>query len=110
MGMTYEQFWDAPPYLAIAYRKAYRIRREIENENSWLSGLYVYDAFAVCLANAFTKRGAKKQQYMERPIDIFPLNEQERKRREREEFKKMDEALQAMRRQQQRDKKKKQGG
>lgn len=110
MGMTYEQFWDAPPYLAIAYRKAYRIRREIENENAWLSGLYVYDAFAVCLANAFTKRGAKKQQYMERPIDIFPLNEQERKRREREEFKKMDEALQAMRRQQQRDKKKKQGG
>ena len=110
MGMTYEQFWDAPPQLAITYRKAYRLKREIENENAWLAGLYVYDAFAVCLANAFSKRGAKKHDYTERPIDIFPLTEVEKKRREQEEFQKMGKALQAIRDAQQRDKKKKQGG
>ena len=109
MGMTYEQFWDASPHLAIAYRKAYRLKRKVDNENAWLSGLYIYDAFAVCLANAFGKRGSKKQKYIEKPIDIFPLTEQERKIREQEEFRKMDAALQAMRDAQQREKKK-QGG
>ena len=110
MGMTYEQFWDAPPFLATTYKKAYRLKREVDNENAWLSGLYMYDAFAVCLANAFSKRGAKRQDYLERPIDIFPLTESEKKRREQEELKKMDAALQAMRDAQQREKKKKQGG
>ena len=73
MGMSYEQFWDGHPYLVVAYRKAYKLKREIENEQAWLQGLYVFDAFAVCLANVFAKRGAKKQAYLERPIDIFPL-------------------------------------
>lgn len=109
MGMTYEQYWDEPPHLAQTFRKAYRLKREVENENAWLTGLYMYDAFAVCLSNAFSKRGAKKKQYIERPIDIFPLTEREKKRREQEEFKKMDAALQAMRNAQQREKKK-QGG
>ena len=108
MGMTYEQYWDESPHLAVAFRKAYRLKREIDNEQAWLAGLYVYDAFAVCMANAFSKRGAKKQDYFEKPIDIFPLTEREKKRREQEELKKMDAALQAMRDAQQR-KKKKQG-
>ena len=110
MGMTYQQYWDEPPHLAVTYRKAYRLKRKMENENAWLTGLYVYDAFAVAMSNAFSKRGAKKQTYVEKPVDIFPLTEQERKLREREEFKKMDAALQAMRDAQQREKKKKQGG
>jgi len=109
MGMTYEQFWEQSPYLAEAYWKAYRLRREVENENAWLAGLYMYDAFAVVLANAFSKKAAKKHQYMERPIDIFPLSEKEKKRREQEEFKKIDAALQAIRDAQQREKRK-QGG
>ena len=86
MGMTYEQYWDAPPHLAVAYRKAHRLRRELDNEMAWLQGLYVYDAFAVCMKNAFSKRGAKKEQYIEKPFDIFPLTESEKKRREREEL------------------------
>lgn len=96
MGMTYEQYWDAPPHLAVAYRKAYKLKREIENENAWLVGLYVYDAFAVCLANALSKRGSKKQEYIEKPIDVFPLTEQEKKRREQEERKKVIKALETM--------------
>ena len=104
MGMTYEQYWEQSPYLVVAYRKAYRLRREADNEQAWLQGLYVFDAFAVCLANAFAKRGAKKQTYIEKPLDIYPISEAEKKRREQEEFKKMDAALQAIRNKQQRDK------
>ena len=107
MGMSYEQFWDSPPHLAVAYRKAYRLKREMDNEQAWLQGMYVYDAFAVCLANAFAKKGSKAHNYIEKPLDIFPLTEREKKRREQEERDKMQKALEAMRAEQQRKKKQK---
>ena len=100
MGMTPTQYWDESPYLVVAYRKAYRLKREAENEQAWLQGLYVFDAFAVCLANVFAKRGAKKQQYIEQPLDIFPLTEKEKKRREQEEQKKMQQAMETIARKQ----------
>lgn len=107
MGMTPTQYWDESPYLVVAYRKAYRLKREAENEQAWLQGLYVFDAFAVCLANVFAKRGAKKQQYIEKPLDIFPLTEKEKKRREQEEQKKMQQAMETIARKQRMDKKQK---
>ena len=106
MGMTPAQYWEQSPYLAVAYRKAYRLRRETENEQAWLQGLYVFNAFAVCLANAFAKRGSKKQTYLEKPIDIYPLTTAEKKRREAEENMKMQQALEAMARKQRREKNK----
>ncbi len=96
MGMTYHQYWDEPPYLAVTYRRSYRLKREMDNENAWLQGLYVCDAVGVALQNAFAKRGAKKEKYIERPIDIFPLTEAEKARREEEEMKKMQAAMEAM--------------
>ena len=107
MGMTPTQYWEESPYLAVAYRKAYRLKREAENEQAWLQGLYVFDAFAVCLANVFSKRGAKKQTYIEKPIDIFPITEREKKRREAEDNAKMQAAMEAMVREQRRKKKSK---
>lgn len=107
MGMTPAQYWEGPPHLAVAYRKAYRLRRETENEQAWLQGIYVFDALAVCLANAFAKRGSKKQTYIDKPIDIFPLTEREKKRRETEENAKMQAAMEAMVREQRRKKKQK---
>lgn len=107
MGMTYEQYWDMSPYLVIAYRKAYKLKREIANEQAWLQGLYVYDAFAVCMANAFAKRGAKKENYLEKPVDIFPLTDAEKERREQEERDNMQKAMEAIASKQRR--KKKQG-
>lgn len=106
MGMSYEQFWDEPPFLAVVYRKAFRLKRELENERAWLAGLYVYDAVAVSISNAFSKRGQKKQQYMEKPIDLFPLTKSEMKRREAEEQAKMQQAMKAMIKKQQEAKKK----
>ena len=107
MGMTYEQYWEQSPYLAVAYRRAYRLKREAENEQAWLQGLYVFDAFAVCLANAFAKRGSKKQNYIDKPIDIYPLTESEKKHREAEANAKMQAAMEAMVREQRRKKKSK---
>lgn len=107
MGMSYEQYWEQSPYLVVAYRKAYRLRRETENEQAWLQGLYMFDAFAVVMANVFAKRGSKRQEYLERPIDIYPLTEREKKRRQAEENAKMQAAMEAMARKQRREKKSK---
>ena len=105
MGMSWEQYWDGPSFLAVAYREAYRLKRKMENEQAWLQGLYFYDAISVCLQNAFSKRGSKKYEYMDRPIDIFPLTEEEKKAREQEELEKMQRTLEIMREAQQRRKK-----
>ena len=107
MGMSYTQYWDEPPHLAVAYRKAYKLKRELDNEQAWLQGLYIYDAFAVCMANAFKKRGAKRENYLERPIDIYPLTAVEKERREQEEYAKMQKAMEAMVRKQRKAKKSK---
>ncbi len=107
MGMSYEQYWEQSPYLVVAYRKAYRLRRETENEQAWLQGLYVFDAFAVVMANVFAKCGSKRQEYLERPIDIYPLTEREKKRRQAEENAKMQSAMEAMARKQRHEKKSK---
>lgn len=107
MGMPPAQFWDETPLLAVFYRKAYKLKRQMDNEQAWLAGMYVYDAFAVCMANAFGKRGSKKFTYIEKPIDIFPLTKREKKIREQQEYAKMQEAMEAMRKKQQRTKKQK---
>lgn len=96
MGMSYAQFWDEPSVLAIDFRKAFRLKREIENEQAWLQGMYIYNAFAVALHNAFTKRGGQKLYYLEKPLDIFPLTEAQKKKREKEEYAKMQKAMEEM--------------
>jgi len=97
MGMTLEQFWDESPYLVLTYRKAFKIKRELENEMAWIQGLYIYDALAVVLQNVCRKRGQKRENYIEKPIDIFPLTPAEKKRREREEMLKTQKTLEQMR-------------
>ena len=102
--MTYEQYWDGSPFIAVDYRKAHKLKRQIANEDAWLHGMYIYDAVSVAIGNAFGKKGGTKKQYIEKPIDIFPLTEQEKKQREEEEYAKMQKAMEAMIRKQRRDK------
>ena len=107
MGMSYTEYWDEPPFLAVAFRKAFRLKRQVENEQAWLQGMYVYDAFAVCMSNAFSKPGSKRQNYLDKPIDIYPLTEREKKIKEAQENAKMEQAMKEMIRRQQARKKQK---
>ena len=98
--MTREEYWEMSPHLAVAYRKAYRLKRQTENEQAWLQGMYIYDAVAACIGAALAKRGSEKPKYVERPFDIFPLTEREKKQREKEEREKMQAYLRALQQQQ----------
>lgn len=96
MGMSYEQFWNGSPYLVQTYLKAFRYKRELENEMAWLQGAYIFNAVAVCLQNVLRKKGQKRENYIDKPLDIFPLTKAEKKRREREDMLKMQRALEQM--------------
>lgn len=88
MGMRYEEFWDGPAEMVIAYRQAYEQSRRLMNFNAWLIGSYVQEAFAVVYHNAWAKKGSDTISYPSKP---HPLTEEDaRKEREEEQRLKME--------------------
>lgn len=86
--MSYEQFWYDEPRLVVAYNKAHKYHIQQKNEELWLQGLYVYNAFGTVIANAFKEKGCTPAKYLEKPIEIFPKKVQdseEEKIRQREQ-------------------------
>ena len=75
-GMTYNQYWYGDPWMVRAYAQAYLLKRKLENENYWILGSYMANAFSSVLASAFGKR---KVNYLEKPLDLFPKTEREKK-------------------------------
>ena len=72
MGMPYHEYWHGDVWAAKAYREAYEIRREQENFQAWLNGLYVYDAMAAVMA--WSKYGSKLKRpldYAREPYDLY---------------------------------------
>jgi hypothetical protein len=96
MGMTYDEFWHGAPEMVISYRKAYRLKLEDMNRELWLQGQYFHDAVAVALSNAFRKRGAQTQKYLEKPYDLFEKTEEEKAAEIRKEREKVQEQLRQM--------------
>lgn len=76
-----------------AYREAYKIRKQERNWEMWLQGLYFYHAVSIALSNAFGKSSTAK--YMEKPLDIFPTEEEESEERLEAEAKELERRLNA---------------
>lgn len=72
MGMTYDEFYNKDHTLTIAYREAYKMKREQMNEQLWLQGAYVYEAVArlTPLFNPFAKH-PKPEPYLKKPYPLF---------------------------------------
>ena len=85
-GMTYDEYWFGDPWMVRAYAQYYLLKQRKKNEELWLSGIYMMDAFGVVLGNAFDKR---KHKYMDKPLDIFEKTEAEKKQEIREERQKL---------------------
>lgn len=101
IGMTYEQFWEGEADLPIYYRKAHRLRLKHLNEESWLLGRYVYDAFCAAspLLHAFAKNGTKANPYLTEPYpsdaDELEKRRQNRMREAAENFRALVQAKNA---------------
>ena len=85
-GMTYEQYWYGDPWMTRAYAQSYLLKRKIQNENAWIMGAYMANAFGSVIATSF---GKKKVDYLKEPLDIFPKTEAEKQTEIREERKKL---------------------
>lgn len=72
MGMTYNEFYRETPSLVIAYRQAYKRKRQEVNENMWLQGAYIYEAFLRVspLLIPFASN-TKEIPYLDKPFELF---------------------------------------
>lgn len=78
-GMTYDQYWHGDPWAMKAYKEAFLIRMNRENEMLWLQGAYNMNALSVVIGNAFSKKGTPPKKYLAKPLDVFPKTEEEQK-------------------------------
>lgn len=67
--------------MAKAYFQAYLLKRQAMNEQLWLNGIYVANAFKTVLNNAF---GKKNDRYLDKPLNIFPKTEAEKNQEKRD--------------------------
>lgn len=98
LGMTYDEYWKGPPRLARAYREADAIKQENESASQWLQGLYIHEAMATVIHNAFRDKGTQPLHYPEKPYRVTPLSEEEQKAEEEKEIQKIIDNLNAMQR------------
>jgi hypothetical protein len=71
--MTYEQFWEQDVELARYYREAWKIKRDVRNQELWLQGAYVYEAIldAAPVLHTFAKKGTRAAPYPDHPYDLY---------------------------------------
>lgn len=65
MGIGYEEFWTLNPRKIKVISEAYSLKRQIQDEELWLLGEYVFNACSIALGNAFRKKGQKSKEYFE---------------------------------------------
>lgn len=82
IGMTYDEYWYGEPMMVRASYKAYQLRREREDENAWLQGLYVLAALNAVIGNIGNT--GKAYEYPSEPISQTEKKQKAEKREEQE--------------------------
>lgn len=72
MGMSYNEFYKEDHTLVTAYRKAFKSKRNQDNQDMWLLGSYVYEAISRVspLFNPFNSH-PKPIPYLDKPFPIY---------------------------------------
>lgn len=66
LGIAEDSFWEMNPRRMKPYIEAYNIKQKRKDEEMWLMGAYVYEAFTTVMANVFSKHGHHK--YRDKPF------------------------------------------
>lgn len=93
--MTADEFWNASPLLAKAYREAHKLTQRQRNEFAWLQGLYICNAVGVAVGGTFGGKGKKKPEYMKEPVDLGLETEAEKRGKAERERQKIIASLTA---------------
>lgn len=72
MGMSYDEFYNKDHTLAADYRHIFKQKREKENFDMWLMGLYVYQAISrtAPLLIPFNEH-PNPEPYLDKPLPIY---------------------------------------
>ena len=94
-GMSYNDFWYGPAFMAKFYRDAYNIKIKQQDENNWMAGMYVYEAILDCspILHPFSKKGTKPLPYAEKPYLLDKLKEKEKTEEEIEQEKENEKLI-----------------
>lgn len=97
IGMSYEEFYCKDHTLVIAYREAQKRKRDMENENMWIQGAYIYEAFrrVAPLLVAFAKN-PKEIPYLDKPLPVFESPETDAEKEQKANVEKGMAYMQAM--------------
>lgn len=98
MGIGASEFWQLNVRTLRPYLLAEDIKREERNYFLWLQGAYIYDAVGVVVANALSKKGSKRRDYVKEPVRITPLTEEEKAIKAEKERRKIFAMFDAMER------------
>ena len=80
IGMTYNEYWHGDNYLPRYYLKAYKLKRQREDEYAWMQGRYIYEAIGALtpILNPLSKN-PKPHPYVEKPyLEDFAKTEEEK--------------------------------
>ena len=95
IGMTYDEFWNQDVKLVEVYRKAMELREKRRNQELWLQGMYIYEAF--CDASPLFRFSMKKGVVKPAPYakEPYPISAAEVREREEREARAKEERLKA---------------
>lgn len=78
-GMTEEQFWRSNPRIIKTWEKAWKDEEKYKNQlTHCYVGNYFMSAVTVAVEHCLSGQKAKSK-YIEKPIQLFPLTEEEKK-------------------------------
>lgn len=66
------------------YDKGYELRRKMQDEVSYIEGVYTFEAVSIAVGNAFRAKGQKPMEYRKKPI--LWENSEESLQKQREAF------------------------
>ena len=97
MGMSYHEFWHGDYTQWKFWEEENQRRRKEENEMLWLQGAYFFNAISTALANAFRERGEPPSSYLEEPIRITPMTEDDKEEEQRKQIATFRSQLESLR-------------
>ena len=84
IGVPYEEYWYGDYTRLKYYEEAYKVKLEQKNGELWLQGLYFYNALNAVVNSALSKKGEPPKKYLEKPIRITELSEDEQEKEKQE--------------------------
>lgn len=66
--VTYWEFWDTNPRILGVMNLAYERKVRRRDEEMWQQGQYTYAALGTVISNAFRRKGAPPEEYLNKPL------------------------------------------